>query len=548
MSDRETPRTDTRLDTILAGRYRITQRVGSGGMGVVYRGERVELGRPVAIKFLQDLFVGNEKFNARFDREARAMSKLSHPYCVSVIDFGVEGAPYIVMDWVTGITLKERLTTERLTISHAMEIAGQLLAGLAHAHGQGIVHRDIKPDNIMLCESTGMGEHVRIFDFGLAKLLDTGKEQFSSMASQLIGTPSYMSPEQTHGTAVDGRTDLYSAAVVLFEMLTGRKPFVEEQPMEALRMHREVPPPSLGEVDEDLSYSAELEAVVHQALAKSPDDRFQTAELFARALEATPEGGRAVTDEQQSLGTTQKQVAVRVEQSSSEQETVALTSESLGESTYEQRSAARKWRFLGFAVLFLFVAIIGVVVAVFSGKSRTSHPVSGEGKVEESGLAQKTNGAEAEKDRAVASSSDSGANKVAVMRSIADVETLIQSGDRDGAIKGLQLLRASEPENPRLPYLLGNLFFEKRWWADGMERYKDAIRLDSEYRKDPILNRNLIAVLSSEKLFRKARALILKSIGSDALPYLQQAAREGDSPMIRRRARGLMGQLSEQTE
>jgi eukaryotic-like serine/threonine-protein kinase len=164
---------DLRTGAVLNGRYRIVELLGEGGMGLVYRGERLQLGRPVAIKFLHTPYAKSAKFVARFEREARAMSQLSHPHCVSVIDFGMHDAPYIVMDYVTGVTLREALDRGPMAVPKALSIVRQVLLGLAHAHELGIVHRDIKPGNIMLASATGMDDQVRIFDFGLAKLAQT---------------------------------------------------------------------------------------------------------------------------------------------------------------------------------------------------------------------------------------------------------------------------------------------------------------------------------------------------------------------------------------
>ena len=215
---------DPRIGVVLNSRYRITHRLGEGGMGVVYRGERVELNKPVAIKFLHSPYAKSQKFVSRFQREAKAMSRLSHPCCVSVIDFGVHDAPYIVMDFVTGATLRDVLDDGRVPATRGIQIVRQILSGLAHAHGQGVIHRDIKPGNIMLGEAAGMGDHVRIFDFGLAKLHDPGFEGEPSMVG-IVGTPCYMAPEQTRGDKVDARADLYATGIVLYELLTGQKPF-----------------------------------------------------------------------------------------------------------------------------------------------------------------------------------------------------------------------------------------------------------------------------------------------------------------------------------
>src|SRR4051794_26126147 len=242
-------------------------------MGVVYRGERVGLGRPVAVKFLHPWIAAQKTFLSRFENEARAMSRLGHPNCVSVIDFGVEGGPYLVMDFVTGKTLRDASQGPQPP-ARALHIVRQLLAGMAHAHAQGIVHRDLKPENLILTDEAGLDDHLRILDFGLAKLRD-GPAMTAGMA---VGTPSYMSPEQTGADgAIDARTDLYAVGVVLFELLAGRKPFQSENVGELLLMHREQPPPLLRAAAPDAGLSQAIEDVVSKALSKFADDRYQTA-------------------------------------------------------------------------------------------------------------------------------------------------------------------------------------------------------------------------------------------------------------------------------
>jgi serine/threonine protein kinase len=280
---------DPRLGLVLQERYRIIDRVGEGAMAVVYRGERIALGKQVAVKFLHPWVAAQPQFRVRFETEARAMSRLNHPNCVSVIDFGFEGAPFVVMDFVSGRTLRALLAeTGPLEPLRVIAIMKQILAGLGHAHAQGIVHRDIKPENMMLVAGEGLEDHVRILDFGLAKLHD-GPAMTAGFA---VGTPSYMSPEQTGGPGeIDLRTDIYAAGVVLFELLTGRKPFLSENVAEIFLMHREMAPPSLREAQPQGRFSPEMERVVAQALAKFADERFATAAAFAAALERTPEAG-----------------------------------------------------------------------------------------------------------------------------------------------------------------------------------------------------------------------------------------------------------------
>src|SRR5437867_1975 len=231
-------------------------------MGVVYKGERVQLGRPVAVKFLHPWIAAQKAFLTRFETEARAMSRLGHPNCVSVLDFGVEGAPYLVMDFVTGKTLREVIEQGRLPPDRALLVIRQLLAGLTHAHAQGIVHRDLKPENVVLSEEEGLQDHLRILDFGLAKLRD-GPAMTAGLA---VGTPSYMSPEQTGAAgAIDARSDLYAVGVLLHELLAGGKPFQSEKVGDLILMHRESPPPPLRKVVPEAQLSAEIEAVVLKA-------------------------------------------------------------------------------------------------------------------------------------------------------------------------------------------------------------------------------------------------------------------------------------------
>jgi eukaryotic-like serine/threonine-protein kinase len=278
---------------VLHGRYRVLQCLTRGGMGVVYRGERLQLGRPVAIKFLHESYAAADDGKRRFEVEARAMSRLAHPNCVAVTDFGVDqGAPYLVMDFVPGQTLRDLLAVEgRLPPSRALDIIRQVLAGVAHAHGHQIVHRDLKPENVLVTALEGHGEHVRIVDFGLAKL----RNEASVTTGIAVGTPSYMSPEQTMGSKVDERADIYATGVMLYELLVGHKPFHASSPFELMRMHREVPPTPLARAAPDMRISQELEAAIQRALAKEREDRFPSAAAFLAALDATPEAhGRSV--------------------------------------------------------------------------------------------------------------------------------------------------------------------------------------------------------------------------------------------------------------
>jgi serine/threonine-protein kinase len=270
---------------ILDARYRVIEPVAQGAMGTVYRAERIKLGRIVAIKVLHDVLPHELSGRKRFEIEAMAMAKLEHPHCASVLDVGVySDRPYVVMDFVSGQNLKDLIATGPQPIGRATEILRQVLSGLAHAHELGIIHRDIKPANLVLSQKTGLGDHVKILDFGLARLHDAGQNLTTGI---VVGTPAYMAPEQIRGHQLDGRADLYACGVLLFELLTGQKPFHSEadDPIEVCRMHLKAPIPRLEDKLPGGGFG-ELEAVVAKALAKDARDRYASAQEFAAALEA----------------------------------------------------------------------------------------------------------------------------------------------------------------------------------------------------------------------------------------------------------------------
>src|SRR6185312_14094353 len=243
--------------------------------------------------FLHPWIAAQKAFLGRFENEAKTMSRLAHPHCVSVVDVGVDDSPYLVMDFVTGRTLRDVMLQGPVAVARTMKIAQQLLSGLAHAHAQGIVHRDLKPENLILTAEDGMEDHLRILDFGLAKLRD-GPAMTAGLA---VGTPSYMSPEQSGGPGdVDARSDLYAVGVLLFEILAGRKPFTSENVGELIFMHREQPPPRLREAVSEGGYSPALEAAIDKALSKMPQDRFSSAGEFAAAVAAGLDRVRLLAD------------------------------------------------------------------------------------------------------------------------------------------------------------------------------------------------------------------------------------------------------------
>src|SRR5438094_7602985 len=260
---------DTLSGTLFAGRYRVTRKLGGGGMADVYLAEDQELGRRVAVKILHDRYANDEQFVERFRREATHAAGLSHPNIVSIYDRGeTNGSYFIVMEYVEGRTLKELIRARGpCPVAVALDYARRILAALGFAQRHGIVHRDIKPHNVVV-DADG---RLKVTDFGIAR---SGASQMTEVGS-IIGTAQYLSPEQARGSPVDQRSDVYSVGIVLYEMLTGKVPFTGDTPLEIAMKHlSEVPvPPS--EVRDDIP--DDLDMVVLRALAKDPEDRYQTA-------------------------------------------------------------------------------------------------------------------------------------------------------------------------------------------------------------------------------------------------------------------------------
>src|SRR5882724_3924522 len=276
---------------LLGGRYELDGIVGRGGMAEVFRARDIRLDRIVAVKTLRDDLARDQTFQARFRREAQSAASLNHPSIVAVYDTGEDmvggtPVPYIVMEFVDGRTLRDLLRDDRrLLPERALEITDGVLRALDYSHRNGIVHRDIKPGNVML---TRAGD-VKVMDFGIARAVSDSQATMTQTA-QVIGTAQYLSPEQARGERVDARSDLYSAGCLLYELLTGRPPFTGDSPVAIAYQHvRENPiPPS--QVDPDVPPWAD--AIVLKAMAKDPGDRYQSAgEMrndIQRALSGAP--------------------------------------------------------------------------------------------------------------------------------------------------------------------------------------------------------------------------------------------------------------------
>lgn len=269
---------ETANPVVVNDRYQLLEMIGQGAMSRVYKALDRVLDRQVAVKLLREEYGSDENFVARFFREARAVAKLSSPSIVDIYDYGQHQDTYfIVMPYIQGTNLKELIRYERaLPVDQAVTIASEVLVGLAAAHSQGIIHRDVKPQNILIRGSDGAA---KLTDFGVAYALDGVQITTNGMA---IGTAYYMAPEQASGGRLGPYTDLYAVGVVLFEMLSGRLPFLADNQMQIMLQHVNDPPPTLRSIG--VPVSPELDAIVQRALAKNPAQRFQNALEMRDAL------------------------------------------------------------------------------------------------------------------------------------------------------------------------------------------------------------------------------------------------------------------------
>ena len=284
---------------VVADRYHIVKKLGEGGMGQVYLAEHVKMGRRSAIKVMNPSMVHDPDAVARFNREAANASRITHPNVCAVYDFGEtpDGVIYLAMEFIEGEPLTDLIQREgALKIHRAFNIFRQVADALQAAHDLGIVHRDLKPDNIMLTKNRGGADVVKVVDFGIAKAVGGDESgQKVTKTGLVVGTPEFMSPEQLSGDKLDGRSDLYSLALVFYKMLTGDLPFKADTVQETMIKRLTDEPAKLAATRPDLSFPAGLQEVLDNALARTPVERYQTVSKFAQDVVSVTGVGSAAT-------------------------------------------------------------------------------------------------------------------------------------------------------------------------------------------------------------------------------------------------------------
>lgn len=553
------------MGRVLDERYVLEAVLGEGGLGRVYRGRHLKLGRPVAIKVLLEEFRQAGDVAQRFEREAQALSALSHPNIVTVTDFGVDdGLLFLVMELVEGEDLDSVIEREgALPVERAVAIMVQILRSLAYAHDKGVIHRDLKLGNVHVRPMPDGTEHAEVLDFGLAKFLDTSPPPPTgatnlklTRAGTIMGTPAYMAPEQVDGAACDARTDVYAAGVMLFELLTGRLPFAYDEPTQMLRAHLIEPPPKLREIDPQIP--ADIEAIVLKAMAKSPDERFRDGGEMLAALEAadlSPAPLEAVTGK---LRAYSEALTGNVERLSGELSKKATDlSEQLGltgKLKALQSKLPEPLRSLPLAALggmaagLLVLGVVMVAVAIAASEPAPS--------AEGAALAPLPAGAELEdlaQVEGLPPARDPFADPEDLPEVLREVLDAIESGRwtrRSGRRYIGRLRRAAQqsPDDCRPVLLQAHGFVSQRYLSGALPLYEEAFRRDPSCRGDPRMLRNLVMMAGTRTLEREAGAALIRIYGDEAEDALEEAieAETGTLPRheaTRERWRRLLEQL-----
>lgn len=442
------------IGTVLAGRYRIDAQLGEGGMGVVYRGYHLHLKRDFAIKVLHADITRDPDIARRFEREAQSAARLEHRNCIQVTEFGStdDGMRYMVMQLLEGIELHE-LIRGPLEPLHALDLFLQILAGLEHAHGRGVVHRDLKPQNVFVSRDESGEEVLKLVDFGIAKLVSgEGAGEAMTRAGMVFGTPLYMSPEQCLGVEVDARSDLYSAGILLYLMLSGALPFVSEDPVAVIRMQVSQDPAPLPEiVPEDLA------KIVYRLLAKQREDRFPDAKTVRKILVGYRKGLASRLARGESAAQSTLRLSVRAPQ--------AAFHTALPDSLKPRERRSGLWMQIGGLVVGL-VALAGVAFVLLGGQ-RAAPKVGDDDEVAAAGREESKAGVVERADEAEAGPHAD---------QLASIDAAFRNNDYDQGALLLGPLRESFPEHSGLLWREGWLLN----WRDqdrmqALDRYRAAL-------------------------------------------------------------------------
>ena len=453
---------DPLMGAVVAGRYRIEELVGQGGMGKVYRARHLALDKAVCLKMLKPALLEDPTLVGRFEREAKAASRLNHPNSIGVLDFGREertGSLFIAMEYVQGKDLRLVLRDDwPLSESRLCNIMAQVLAALGEAHAQQVIHRDLKPENIMVEQRRGAPDSVKVLDFGIAKILDSDLPGLTR-SDVVCGTPQYMAPEQATGSALDARCDLYAVGVILYQLVTGHLPFDGQNSMEVLTKHVNEPPVPPSQRQAGVVVSPAMEELILRAMAKDPAQRPQTAGEFRDELLAMIEPRPISLPRVTPVPPTNALGARAPAIPSGERQTPVRV----------RRASARRWPWVAALVGLAVVAVAGIAWT----RARAEPPPPSAVEQPRGELPDKSPPGSERAVQAVTPARDPERAKALIVRG----SEWQRDGDTATARDLFEQAVVADPNNAEAHYRLGNLFLNSQP-SRARAEYEKSVRLD----------------------------------------------------------------------
>ena len=474
---------DPLIGTEIAGRFLVEELIGQGGMGKVYKARHLALEKTVCLKTLKPALLEDPTLVGRFEREAKASSRLNHPNVIAVLDFGRigdEGTLYIAMEFVQGRDLRLVLRDEwPLGEERLVHIMAQVLGALGEAHTHNVVHRDLKPENIMIEQRRDSPDFVKVLDFGIAKIMDSDAPGLTR-SDVVCGTPQYMAPEQATGSALDARCDLYAVGVILYQLSTGHLPFDGQNSMEVLTKHVNEAPVPPRQKQPDAPISAAMEKLILHALEKEPSARPQTAEEFRRLLLAIPQkaqseptaehGSAQPLPTQQLLPPPPPEVAIPAPPAA--KKGAAMAGAATGAVTEPAQAGSKRSLIIGAAA----AVVLAIAAAVVTGSSKASAPASA---VSVAGptASGATHISAAPPPGLAAAVPKPARDTVKAGALVEEASRAQRDGDTGAARDILEQAVALDPDNAAIHFRLGTLYSSTKPQR-AREEYQAAIRLD----------------------------------------------------------------------
>jgi serine/threonine-protein kinase len=489
---------DPLVGAVIDDRYTIVDAIGGGGVGTVYRANDSKLDRSVALKVLHEQLVSVETLGKRFEQEARILASLRHPNIVTVMDYGVfEVRPYFVMELLEGRSLRDRLSEGLPDSEEAVAVIKQTLRGLAYAHAKGIAHRDLKPDNVFL-QSIGDDEvHVRLLDFGFAKLLteDSADGAALTRAGQVFGTPAYMAPEQASAAPTDARTDVYAVGIMLYELAAGRRPFEGPAP-EVLKQHLIADVPPISTFRADRAPTPALDAVLARALAKDPDQRYADASVMLTAIDELelPIFRPEPKETQRAWPVTQAMAPV---------------------------APPRKMPMLVPAIAagaVVIVSLLACLVVVVATSAEPDEAVTTQTNDETPAEPQEV------EEAVQAPVQDEYPWTEPIPEALARTKALLDGGrvPSGSSDSRLRTYARQNPRDGRAPALLGRTYLARGWRPDAIEEYEKALELTPNLVTDEATLQDVITLGLHSATHRRATVLLARHWGATARPYVER--------------------------